>query len=182
MARVVHAVDVEIRGELDPSLARAVGLTEAEFKRLEKARDTFNSLMSKMVRGMPREAKTASNTINNTLSKVGSKSDEVTRKIGHDFARMSEEAEKTGERITQSLAGAFDRIVEKAMHITGVGGSLGGIGGAFAGEEFVRGAWEVRTEREPLQNQLTALVRNAGRPGQETAINAMIRNMTLAPR
>jgi hypothetical protein len=49
MARVVHAVDVEIKDELDPSLARAVNMTEAEFKRLEKARDTFNSLMSKIL-------------------------------------------------------------------------------------------------------------------------------------
>ncbi len=30
MARVVHAVDVEITGELDPSLAKAVGMTETE--------------------------------------------------------------------------------------------------------------------------------------------------------
>jgi hypothetical protein len=157
MARIVHAVDVEIKGELDPSLARAVGMTEAEFKRLEKARDTFNALMSKMVRGMPREAMTASNTINNALGKVGSKSDEVTRKIGRDFNRISEEAKKAGERITHSLAGAFDRIVEKAMHITGVGGLLGGIGGAFAGEEFVRGAWEVRTERSPYKISLPRL-------------------------
>ena len=44
MARVIHAVHVEIKGELDPSLARAVGMTEAEFKRLEKACDTFNAL------------------------------------------------------------------------------------------------------------------------------------------
>ena len=62
-SRVVHAVDVEITGQLDPNLAKAVGMTEAEFKRLEKARDTFNSLMSKMVRGMPREMTTAQTAV-----------------------------------------------------------------------------------------------------------------------
>jgi hypothetical protein len=107
MARVVHAVDVEIRGELDPSLARAVGMTEAEFKRLGKARDTFNSLMSKMVRGMPREAKTASNTINNTLSKVGSKSDEVTRK---DRARFCPD-----ERRSQENRGTDHAIARRCL-------------------------------------------------------------------
>jgi hypothetical protein len=49
MAKVVHAVDVEIEGHLDPSLAKAIGLTDAQFKRPESASKTLNSLMAKMV-------------------------------------------------------------------------------------------------------------------------------------
>jgi hypothetical protein len=37
MVKVVHAVDGEIEGHLDPSLAKAIGLTDTQFKRLESA-------------------------------------------------------------------------------------------------------------------------------------------------
>jgi plasmid stabilization system protein ParE len=39
----------EIEGHLDPSLAKTIGLTDAQFKRLESASKTLNSLMAKMV-------------------------------------------------------------------------------------------------------------------------------------
>jgi hypothetical protein len=48
MARVLREVDVEIGGILDPSLAKAIGMTDAELKRLTSAQKTFNSIMSKL--------------------------------------------------------------------------------------------------------------------------------------
>jgi hypothetical protein len=41
---------------LDPSLTRALAMTESELKRLESAAKTFNSLVGKMQANMPREA------------------------------------------------------------------------------------------------------------------------------
>jgi tape measure domain-containing protein len=177
MARVVHAVDVVIEGQLDPSLAKAVGMTDAELKRLASAAKTFNSLMGKMQANMPREALAASNAINTALNKVGIKSDEVSRKVGRDFHRIGEEAKKSGEKVVKSLAGAFDRIAEHAAHITGIGGIIGGIGGAIAGEEFLKGAFETRAERGVLQTQLRTLTEAAGRPQLAAGIDTLIRNM-----
>ena len=176
MARVVHAVDVEIKGELDPSLAKAVGMTEAEFKRLESAAKTFNSLMSKMTGGMPREATTAQTAVNSALSKMESRSEQATRRMSENFAKVGEAGKKAAEKIQGSLAHAFDSIVEHGMHLTGIGGLLGAIGGAFAGEEFVRGAFEERAERGVLQNQLRTMTESMGRTGMDKQIDAMIRN------
>ena len=74
MPRVVHAVDVEIKGELDPSLAKAVNLTESQLKRLQSAQKVFNDLMGKTMTNMPKEAIQASNQINSALTKIGAKS------------------------------------------------------------------------------------------------------------
>jgi hypothetical protein len=177
MARVVHAVDVEIKGELDPSLAKAVGMTEAEFKRLESAAKTFNSLMSKMTGGMPREATTAQTAVNSALSKMESRSEQATRRMSENFAKVGEAGKKAAEKIQGSLAHAFDSIVEHGMHLTGIGGLLAGIGGAFAGEEFVHGAFETRAERGVLQNQLRSVTEATGRGFMAPQIDTLLRNM-----
>ena len=127
MARVVHAVDVEITGELDPSLAGAVGMTETELKRIQAAAKPFNQLMSKMV--MPREAAQAANQINSALTKMETRSSEATRRMRENFEKVGEAGKKAAEKIQESLAKAFDSIVEHGMHLTGIGGILGSIGG-----------------------------------------------------
>ena len=175
MARVVHAVDVEIKGEFDPSLAKAVGMTEAELKRLQSAAKTFNSLMSKMV--MPREAVNATNQINTALGRMESRSEQATRRMRENFEKIGDAGKKAAEKIQGSLAHAFDSIVEHGMHLTGIGGLLGAIGGAFAGEEFVRGAFEVRAERGVLQNQLRSVTEAAGRGFMAPQIDTLLRNM-----
>jgi hypothetical protein len=43
MARTLHEADVAIEGHLDLSLAKAIGMTNAEFERLESAAKTFNA-------------------------------------------------------------------------------------------------------------------------------------------
>src|SRR5580693_2792014 len=175
MARVVHAVDVEIKGEFDPSLAKAVGMTEAELKRLQSAAKTFNSLMSKMV--MPREAVNATNQINTALGRMESRSEQATRRMRENFEKIGEAGKKAAEKIQGSLAHAFDSIVEHGMHLTGIGGLLGAIGGAFAGEEFVRGAFETRAERGVLQNQLRRVTEAAGCGFMAPQIDTLLRNM-----
>jgi hypothetical protein len=177
MARVVHAVDVEIKGELDPSLAKAVNMTDAEFKRLQSAAKTFNSLMSKMTGGMPREATTAQTAVNSALSKMESRSEQSTRHMRENFEKIGEAGKKSAEKIQSSLAHAFDSIVEKGLHLSGIGGLLAGIGGAFAGEEFVRGAFEVRAERGVLQNQLRSVTEASHRGFLAPQIDTLIRNM-----
>ena len=177
MAKVVHAVDVEIQGELDPSLAKAIGLTEAQFKRLESASKTFNSLMSKTVAQMPRDVVAATEKIDGALNKVGSHSDGVARKMAGNFHKVAEEAHKAAEKIHKSMAGAFDRIAESALHLTGIGGLAGGVLSAFAGEEFIRGAFETRAERGVLQNQMRTLAESQGHPGLDKEVDTLIRNM-----
>jgi tape measure domain-containing protein len=173
--RVVHAVDVEITGELDPSLAKAIGMTEAEFKRLISAQKTFNSLMSKMV--APREAVNAANQIGSAITKMETRSSEATRRMRENMEKVGEAGKKAAEKIQGSLAKAFDSIVEHGMHLTGIGGILGSIGGAFAGEEFIRGAFEVRAERGVLQNQLRSVTEAAGRGYLAPQIDTLLRNM-----
>jgi hypothetical protein len=175
MARVVHAVDVEIEGHLDPSLAKAVGMTEAQFKRLESAAKTFNSLVSKIT--VPSSVVTATEKIDSSLGKMASHSDQAARRVEHNFHRIAEEAHKAGETIQKNLAGAFDRVLESAMHMTGIGGLIGGVGAAFAGEEFMRGAFEVRAERGVLQNQLRTLSESQGRGFLSSQIDTLLRNM-----
>lgn len=175
MARVVHAVDVEIKGELDPSLAKAVGMTEAELKRLQSAAKTFNDLMGKMV--APREAVNATNQINSAINKMESRSSTASREMRKHFQEIGEAGKKAAEKIQGSLAKAFDSIVEHGMHLTGIGGILGAVGGAFAGEEFVRGAFEVRAERGVLQNQLRSVTEAAGRGYMAPQIDTLLRNM-----
>ena len=175
MARVVDAVDVEIKGEFDPSLAKAVGMTEAELKRLQSAAKTFNSLMSKMV--MPREAVNATNQINTALGRMESRSEQASRRMRENFEKIGEAGKKAAEKIQGSLAHAFDSIVEHGMRLTGIGGLLGAIGGAFAGEEFVRGAFETRAERGVLQNQLRRVTEAAGCGFMAPQIDTLLRNM-----
>jgi hypothetical protein len=127
---------------LDPSLARAVGMTESELKRSESAAKTFNSLVGKMQANMPREATEASNAVSSAMSRMESHSNQVSRRLGGHFKHIGEEAKKSAEKIVHSLAGAFDSIAEHAMHLSGIGGILGGIGGALTGEEFIRGAFD----------------------------------------
>jgi hypothetical protein len=190
MARVVHAVDVEIKGEFDPSLAKAVGMTEAELKRLQSAAKTFNSLMSKMV--MPREAVNATNQINTALGRMESRSEQATRRMRENFEKIGEAGKKAAEKIQGSLAHAFDSIVEHGMRLTGIGGLLGAIGGAFAGEEFVRGAFETRARTRGLAEPVAKrdrsrwlwvhgtanryFVAQHGRSGNAGAIQATARN------
>jgi hypothetical protein len=176
MARTVHAVDVEIEGHLDPSLAKAVGLTEAQLKRLQAAQKTFNSLMSKSAAHAPREWQQAQERIAAGMRKLETASDRATRKMGEGFRHAAEQAHRAGEKIVKSFAGAFDRIAEKTLHLTGIGGILGTIGTAFAGEEFVRGAFETRAERGVLQNQLRLMTEARGKPGMAQEIDTMIRN------
>ena len=55
---------------------------------------------------------------------------------------------------------------------------MGGIGGAIAAEEFAKGAFETRAEREVLQNQLRSMTESMGRAGLDKDIDMMIRNMS----
>jgi hypothetical protein len=92
MARVVHAVDVEIQGELDPSLAKAVGLSVAELKRLESATKAFNSVMSKLNANLPRDVMAANDKINSSLDRMASHSSQAARKVQHDERVLEGEA------------------------------------------------------------------------------------------
>ena len=79
MARVLHEVDVEIGGILDPSLAKAIGMTDAELKRLTSAQKTFNSIMSKLAPEAGR-----------SIGQIA----EHTRKAESAFGRMAGQARK----------------------------------------------------------------------------------------
>jgi tape measure domain-containing protein len=177
MARTIHAVDVEIEGHLDPSLAKAVGLTEAQFKRLQSAAATFNSITAKMGEQMPRQFQVAADRINRAMNSIESKSGSMSRRMGENFKKAAEQAREAGEKITKNLAGAFDKISEKAMHLTGIGGLISTVGAAFAGEEFVRGSWEVRAERGVLQNQLRSVTESQGKGGLAEQVDTLLRNM-----
>jgi hypothetical protein len=80
-----------------------------------------------MQANMPREAKEASNAVSSAMSKMESHSNQVSRRVGGHFKHIGEEAKKSAEKIVHSLAGAFDSIAEHAMHLSGIGGILGGI-------------------------------------------------------
>jgi hypothetical protein len=172
MARVVHAVDVEITGELDPSLAKAIGMTDAELKRLQSAAKTFNSLMAKMSpevsRGMDEVAK--------HVEKAESTFSKMSKSAQHSFHQVAESAARAGESIKKAFE-PFHRGLEKIGEFSGITGILGGIGGAIAAEEFARGAFETRAEREVLQNQLRSMTESMGRAGLDKDIDMMIRGM-----
>jgi hypothetical protein len=146
-------LNIGIAGKVDPSLGKAIGLSEKEMARLNTAAKTMSKLM----------AKDTSNAYA-----------EMDRKSTEHLKHMQAEAKERFKRIQESGREAAAKISEsfkKAFEFSGIGAGLGVLGGsigAFLGvEEFVKKSVEAQEAFETSQVKLEAALNNNAKLSKE---------------
>lgn len=146
-------LNIGIAGKVDPSLGKAIGLSEKEMARLNTAAKTMSKLM----------AKDTSNAYA-----------EMDRKSTEHLKHMQSEAKERFKKIQESGKEAATKISEgfkKALEFTGIGAGLGvlagGIGAFLGVDEFVKSAVEAQEAFERSHVKLEAALNNNAKLSKE---------------
>jgi hypothetical protein len=149
---------IELTGKVDPSVAKAIGLSVRELGKINAAYSTINKLQ--------KQANLAANGLPPALQKTTvqiAKANRAAEQLGNSF-------KKAGEIAAGVFAGeAFLGALEKGLDIVKeIGNSI---------KEFGISSLEVRGKREVLQNQQRSMLESLGRGGQFGDLDMMLRNM-----
>jgi hypothetical protein len=154
----VYNTTIELTGQVDPSVAKAIGLSVKELAKINAAYNTINKLQ--------KQANLAANGLPPVLQKTTVEIAKASRK--------AEELANSFKRVQEVAAGVFEGefflgALEKGLDIVKeIGSSI---------KEFGISSLDVRGKREVLQNQQRSMLESLGRGGQFGELDMMMRNM-----
>jgi hypothetical protein len=149
---------IELSGKIDPSVAKAVGLSVKELYKINQAYNTIAKLQ--------KQANLNANGLPPVLQKTTvqiEKANRAAQELGNSFKRVQEIAAGVfeGEFFLGALEKGLDIVKE-------IGNKI---------KEFGVDSLSVRGKREVLQNQSRSMLESLGRGGQFGDLDMMMRNM-----
>jgi hypothetical protein len=161
-----EVLNIEIMGQLDPSVMATVNAVKAQLKSIGADQRTSNEVMRRtykqMFDGIQSDAKKAESGFKGF------------------YNRITEGAKETAHRIKESIGETMKEIGHEMLKGVGFGAGFGAAEMVGAGleksKEFGAESLKVRAERESYQATLHSILSSTGRPEQAEQIDQMLRN------